>query len=102
MALLCKKLEAVTVSDEYLFEGAGELYYSKTQGSLKCSVRDVKSYFDADRDRFTDMMSFIKGRWKKYTEKIESEVIESKFDKIIDSFTFKYTRQPAMLSLIPD
>ena len=102
VALLCKKLEAVTVSDQSQLEGAGELYYSKTQGSLQCSVRNIKSYFDSDRDRYCAMMDTIKDRWTKYTEKIEREVIESKFDKVIDSFTFKYTRQPAMLSLIPD
>ena len=41
-------------------------------------------------------------RWTLYLSTIEIEIIEKKLDDIINSLTFKYSRQPEMLSLIPD
>ena len=41
-------------------------------------------------------------RWNLYLSTIEIEIIEKKLDDIINSLTFKYSRQPEMLSLIPD
>ena len=40
--------------------------------------------------------------WLYYLSELETEIIESKLLKILDSLTFKYTRQPQFLIITPD
>jgi hypothetical protein len=42
------------------------------------------------------------GLWHLYMSNLETEIIETKLSLILDSLTFKYTRQPEMLALLPD
>lgn len=102
IALLCKKLEAVQCSDQAVLEGAGELVLSRQSQGLRGSVRNLNNYFAADRDRYSAMLASMRARWYLYLSNLETEIIEEKLEFILDSLTFKYTRQPGLLSLIPD
>lgn len=44
----------------------------------------------------------MRARWFLYLSVLETEIIEAKLNFILESLTFKYTRQPELLSLIPD
>jgi hypothetical protein len=92
IALLCKKLEAVQCTDQSELEGAGELVYSQKQQALRGSVKNVKHYFAAERERYADMLESMKARWHLYLSNLETEIIEEKLDLILDSLTFKFTR----------
>ena len=48
------------------------------------------------------MKESMQKRWNLYLSVIEIEIIEKKLDDIVNSLSFKYSRQPEMLSLIPD
>ena len=48
------------------------------------------------------MLNTMNPRWFLYLSVLETEIIEAKINFILDSLTFKYSRQPEMLSLIPD
>jgi hypothetical protein len=48
------------------------------------------------------MRSTIESRWLLYISSLESEIIDEKLDLILESLTFKFTRQPGLLSLVPD
>lgn len=102
IALLCKKLEKVQCPDQAVLQGAGELIYSRKQSVLRGSVKDVKHYFSAERERYAAMLASMKARWFLYLSNLETEIIEEKLEFILESLTFKFSRQPAFLSLIPD
>ena len=69
---------------------------------LKGDIRNIKKYFEADQKRYFTMLDDIKKRWLFYMSELETRIIEDKLILIVESLTFKYTRQPEMLSLIPD
>ena len=49
------------------------------------------------------MLDSMQKRWHKYVSIYETEIIEHKLEEeILKSFTFKFSRQPESLSLIPD
>ena len=48
------------------------------------------------------MLKHMKERWHKYVSIYETEIIEYKLEDILKSFTFKFSRQPDQLSMIPD
>ena len=48
------------------------------------------------------MLTRMRARWFLYLSVLETEIIEAKLNFILESLTFKYTRQPELLSLIPD
>ena len=102
IALLCKKLEKVQCPDQSVLQGAGELIYSRKESVLRGSVKDVRHYFPAERERYAGMLASMKARWFLYLSNLETEIIEEKLEFILESLTFRYTRQPALLSLIPD
>lgn len=102
IALLCKQLEQVQCPDQSVLEGAGELIYDRKQAVLRGRVKDMKHYFSAELERYAGMLASMKARWFLYLSNLETEIIEEKLELILDSLTFKYTRQPAFLSLVPD
>ena len=62
----------------------------------------MNSYFKEDWDKYDRMLKSMSSRWHLYISVLETEIIEAKLRCIIDSLTFKYSRQPELLSLIPD
>lgn len=48
------------------------------------------------------MLKKMQYRWHLYMSNLETDIIETKLSLILDSLTFKYTRQPEMLALVPD
>lgn len=48
------------------------------------------------------MLTSMRTRWFLYLSVLETEIIEAKLNFILESLTFKFTRQPELLSLIPD
>ena len=65
-------------------------------------VKNINSYFKEDKDKYERMLKSMSSRWHLYISVLETEIIEAKLRCIIDSLTFKYSRQPELLSLIPD
>lgn len=63
---------------------------------------DPRRYYEAERERYGRMLGRMKGRWLLYISGLEAEIIEEKLEDVLASLTFKYTRQPELLSLIPD
>lgn len=102
VALLCKKLERVRCEDQSVLEGAGALVYCRKTDRVRGSVRRPKEYYEADCHRFQQMRDRLRGKWLLYISALEAEIIEEKLDTVLSSLTFKYSRQPELLSLIPD
>ena len=48
------------------------------------------------------MLDNFKGGWLYYLSVLETEIIESKLIFILESLTFKYSRQPQFLTVGPD
>lgn len=48
------------------------------------------------------MLEEMKQSWWFYMSELETSIIEEMLITIVESLTFKYTRQPEMLSLVPD
>jgi hypothetical protein len=69
---------------------------------LRGEIRETKRYFKSDMERYQSMLEFIKPRWDNYISLLETEIIESKLLEILDSLTFKYSRLPEFLVLMPD
>ena len=101
---MCKKLEKVHCQDQDLLLGAGELVYSETNQELRGELKNVKNYYDFDKRRYRNILDYLKDndRWHQYVSYLETELIEYNLDVILESLTFKYSRQPELLSLIPD
>jgi len=85
-----------------VLQGAGEVIYSRKQSALRGSVKNVKHYYQAERERYAEMLASMRARWLRYLSNLETDIIEEKLEFILESLTFKFTRQPAALSLIPD
>jgi hypothetical protein len=87
-----------------LLQGAGEIVYSETNKILRGELKNIRNYFEFDKKRYEDILGYLKkdDRWYQYISVLEAEIIEENLELILSSFTFKYSRQPEMLSLIPD
>jgi hypothetical protein len=48
------------------------------------------------------MLQELKRFWDLYLSVLETEIVETKLTDILESLTFKYSRQPEMLTLMPD
>ena len=48
------------------------------------------------------MLSDLQRFWDLYLSVLETEIVETKVTDILESLTFKFSRQPEMLSLMPD
>ena len=81
-------------------QGAGKLTFDKQE--LRGEVRDPKDYYRWDRARFNGMLADFKKGWGYFLSQMECDLIESKIRRVIDSHTFKESRQPNNLRLIPD
>ena len=79
---------------------AGRLTFDKQE--LRGEVRDPKDYYRWDRARFNGMLADFKKGWGYFLSQMECDLIESKIRRVIDSHTFKESRKPANLRLIPD
>jgi hypothetical protein len=99
---MCKKLEKVRCQDQTQLEGAGALVYSQKEQALHGKVKKIGQFFQADKARFSSMLTSMRARWFLYLSVLETEIIEAKLNFILESLTFKFTRQPELLSLIPD
>ena len=102
LAQMCKKLEKVKCADQTLLEGAGEIVYDRDEHLLRGQTRNIKSFYYDEQARFTGMLKEMQYRWHLYVSNLETDIIETKLSLILDSLTFKYTRQPEMLALVPD
>jgi len=69
---------------------------------LRGRVKNIKHYYQADTARYRSMLGAMKKRWHLYISVLETDIIEKKLEDILTSITFKYSRQPELLSLIPD
>lgn len=99
---MVQKLEQVQCNDQSVLEGAGDLIYVHRESVLRGNVKNIKQYYQADKERYRSMLASMNKRWYLYISCLETEIIEAKLECILESLTFKYSRQPELLSLIPD
>ena len=78
------------------------MVYDIDQHQLRGETRNIKSFYYDDKERYTKMLKKMQYRWHLYMSNLETDIIETKLSLILDSLTFKYTRQPEMLALVPD
>lgn len=69
---------------------------------MKGEVPKSSQYFEFDKNRYLKYLNEFKKGWHYYLSVLETEIIEQKLLHILNSFTFKYSRLPQFLSLIPD
>jgi hypothetical protein len=48
------------------------------------------------------MLGQLKHAWHFYLSVLETQIIEEKLTMLLESLTFKYSRQPEFLTVIPD
>lgn len=99
LAKLVKKLEGVKADD---MVGAGALKYNQKAQEMRGGCKSPQEYYDYNKKKYEKMMSYVKPFLPLYISQLEVEIISAKFDALISSLTFKYSRQAEMLRLIPD
>lgn len=52
--------------------------------------------------RYSGYLNEFKKGWHYYLSVLETDIIEQKLNHILKSFTFKYSRMPQFISMIPD
>lgn len=60
------------------------------------------SYYRQDRERYLNCLSNFRQGWDYYLSVLEIQIIEIKLMTILDSLTFKYSRQPKFLRVLPE
>ena len=71
-------------------------------GKLNGLCKNPNDYFNQEKKRYEKILEQFRLGWGYYLNVLEQDLIEEKLKHILDSFTFKYSRQPGMLALIPD
>lgn len=101
---MVKSLEQIKCMGKGQLRGAGRIRYDRETQVLQGELPRVtqNSYYEYDRQRYLGMLGKFKKGWLYYLSVLETEIIESKLMLILDSLTFKYTRQPQFLSLVPN
>ena len=97
---MAKSLEAIKARNSNYIEGAGKIRFEK--GHLRGEVPKLTDYYEFDQKRFLGYLEDFKKGWKYYLSVLETDIIEQKLLHILNSFTFKYSRMPQFMSLIPD
>ena len=69
---------------------------------MKGEVPKPIQYFEFDKKRYMKYLQEMKKGWHYYFSVLETEIIEQKLLHILNSFTYKYSRLPQFLALIPD
>jgi hypothetical protein len=98
VAKMCTELEKIRGSSS--LKGSGRILFEDQ--NLKGEVTDAREYYNYDKNRFGKYLEDFKKGWKMYLSSLECDLIEAKLRRILDSQTFKHTRQPSFISLIPD
>lgn len=80
--------------------GAGRIQFKDNH--LKGEVPKPSQYFEFDKKRYMKYLNEFKKGWHYYLSVLETDIIEQKLMHILNSFTYKYSRLPQFLSLIPD
>ncbi len=83
-----------------LLQGTGRLLFDKQE--LRGEVKEPKDYYRWDLARFKGMLADFKKGWGYFLSQMECDLIESKIRRVIESKTFKESRQPKNIRLIPD
>ena len=84
--------------------GGGKIIYDQEEKCLRGELKKVTqtSYYEWDLTRYKKILQNFKKGWDHYLSVLETEIIEEKLTFILESLTFKYTRQPQFLIIAPD
>lgn len=105
LAVICKQLEEVKChGGPEPLKGAGKVIFDPEIHFLRGEMAKVteNSYFRFDRERYLQCLANFRKGWDYYLSVLEIQIIECKLMTILDSLTFKYTRQPQFLRVFPD
>ncbi|CDW75782.1 UNKNOWN [Stylonychia lemnae] len=100
LSKLCKQLEQITGLDNQQLQGSGKIKYK--EGMLRGQIENDNNYYEEDKKRYYSYLEKFKQGWSYYLSVLETTIIEEKLQIILESFTFKYSRQPHNIILIPD
>ena len=97
---MCKKLLEVKTK----VKGAGQIIHDKQQNALIGELYPVtqSNYYNYDKERYLGYLNNFKKGWLYYLSVLETDIIEMKLNIILNSLTFRYSRQPQQLRLVPD
>jgi hypothetical protein len=97
---MCKKLILLKSK----IKGAGAIIYDESINSVIGEQNPVtqSSYYKYDKERFTNYLENLRKGWEFYLSVLEIDIIEMKLNLILNSFTFRYTRDPQWLRLYPE
>jgi hypothetical protein len=105
LAQMCKTLEGIKAySGSTKIKGAGKIIFDAKQQSLRGEQGRIteNSYFKNDKERYLECLENFRHGWDYYLSVLETDIIEMKLMTILDSLTFKYTRQPQFLRVQPE
>lgn len=97
---MCKKLKEVKSK----VKGAGAILYQEREEALVGELYPVtqSNYYLYDKLRYNGYLQNFKKGWLYYLSVLETDIIEIKLNTILNSLTFRYSRQPEYLRLVPD
>jgi len=93
---MCKVLEGVRCHNHGLIKGAGRIIFDEQKKKLRGEIPRITqtNYFELDRERYLNCLRTFKKGWHYYLGKLETDLIQEKLLRLINSLTFKYSRQP--------
>jgi hypothetical protein len=97
---MVQSLENIKPDKNHKIAGAGRIIFK--EGMLRGEVSNIQDYYEYDKKRFQNYLNVFKKGWHFYLSVLETDIIEQKLLHIINSLTFKYSRMPGNISLIPD
>jgi len=97
LAKMIEKLEKVQSPS---INGAGAIRVEN--GHLKAEIENPTDYYEAERKEYYGILEDFKLGWGYYLSQLETAIIEYKLCHILESFTFKFTRMPHYVALIPE
>jgi hypothetical protein len=85
-------------------KGAGKIIYDPQISFIRGEMAKVteNSYYRQDRERYLNCLSNFRQGWDYYLSVLEIQIIEIKLMTILDSLTFRYSRQPKFLRVLPE
>lgn len=97
---LCRSLYQIKTKHK----GAGKFVYKPTDEDFIGELEKVtdSSYFFYDKERYTRYLENFKKGWHYYLSVLETEIIEMKLAIVLNSLTFRFSRQPEFLKLVPE
>ena len=100
LGMMCTKLSQIKSKEQ----GAGKFSYSPEREGFVGEVQKItdSSFYSYDKQRYAAMLAQFQKGWDYFLSTLETDIIKSKLELVINSLTFRYSRQPKFLKLVPE